>query len=160
MGRKEDTVNRGWKILVVALLLGLLLCMAGCAPGSSRFVDRPAGFWAGLWHGLIIVVTFIISLFTDSVRVYETHNVGGWYDFGFLLGLLVSIGGCLRRRHGRRPCRTSREDEWEEVARKVEKRVRRGIDSWLEEHEKDEEWSEIGRKIEEKIKRELEDWAA
>ena len=153
-------MNRTVRRLLVAVLVVALVCLVGCAPGSDRFVDEPAGFWAGLWHGFIIIVTFIISLFTDSVRVYEAQNAGGWYDFGFLLGLLLSVGGCLDKRRKRWRRRKQREEEWDEIARKVEKRVRRGIDCWLDEHDQpDEEWSEIGRKIEEKIKRELDDWA-
>jgi len=66
-----------------------LLFMAGCAPGNERFVVGPAGFWAGLWHGLICVVTFIISLFNDTVHMYEVNNTGGWYNFGFLLGAAI-----------------------------------------------------------------------
>lgn len=57
-------------------------------PGAS-----PAGFWAGLWHGLICVITFIISLFAPGVRMYETHNRGRWYDFGFLIGASITFGG-------------------------------------------------------------------
>ncbi|MCF4120392.1 hypothetical protein L1785_05315 [Antribacter sp. KLBMP9083] len=77
-----------------------LLALAACAPGVNEAVDvpapggeRPAGFWLGVWHGFIVLVTFVISLFTDSVSIYEVHNTGGWYDVGFLLGLGVSIGG-------------------------------------------------------------------
>jgi hypothetical protein len=148
------------KRLVLAALIVALIALVGCAPGSERFVERSAGFWAGLWHGFIIVVTFVISLFTDSVRVYETQNVGGWYDFGFLIGLMLSIGGCFDRRHKRWRARARREQEWDEIARKVEARVRRGIEQWLAESGQDDgEWSEIGRKIEEKIRRELRDWA-
>jgi hypothetical protein len=51
-------------------------------PGAS-----PAGFWAGLWHGIIAPITFIVSLFADGVRIYETNNNGRWYDFGFILGI-------------------------------------------------------------------------
>ena len=152
-------MSRGIRNLCVAALIVLLVSLVGCAPGSERFAEGPAGFWAGLWHGFIIVVTFIISLFVDTVRVYEPHNVGGLYDFGFLLGLLISVGGCFDRRHRRWRRRARREKEWDEVARKVEARVKRGIDCWVEEHEGDDEWSEIGRKIEEKIRRELSDWA-
>ena len=159
-GSWEGDMNRITRRLLLAVLVIAVACLMGCAPGAERFVERPAGFWAGVWHGLIIVITFIISLFTDSVRVYELQNTGGWYDFGFLLGLLLSIGGCFDRRHKRWRRRRRREEEWDEIARKVETRVRRGIDRWLDEHEQpDEEWSEIGRKIEEKIKRELDDWA-
>ena len=144
--------------MVVASIVALVF-LVGCAPGSERFADSPAGFWAGLWHGLIIVITFVISLFVDTVRVYEAHNVGGLYDFGFILCLLLAIGGCFDRRHKRWRRRARREEEWDEIARKVEARVRRGIDRWLEEHDSDDEWSEIGHRIEEKIKRELSDWA-
>ena len=36
---------------------------------------------------------FIISLFNKSVEVYEVHNNGGWYTFGFLLGASFVLGG-------------------------------------------------------------------
>ena len=47
----------------------------------------------GLWQGFIAPVTFVISLFNDDVGVYEVRNTGGWYDFGFLLGLSMIFGG-------------------------------------------------------------------
>jgi hypothetical protein len=47
----------------------------------------------GLWHGFIVLVTFVISLFSDQVNVYEVANNGNWYDFGFVLGLMASMGG-------------------------------------------------------------------
>ena len=53
----------------------------------------PAGLWLGLWHGAIAPITFVISLFTDAVNVYEVHNSGNWYDGGFMLGLTISVGG-------------------------------------------------------------------
>ena len=60
-------------------------------PGSNSKYKlpgaEPAGFWAGLWHGLIAPITFIVSLFADGVRIYETNNRGRWYDFGFMLGI-------------------------------------------------------------------------
>jgi hypothetical protein len=79
------------------LLLGLLL--TACAPGPNPERDKPddqgevAGFWRGLWHGSISPVTFVVSLFSPNVRLYEVHNSGGWYDFGFLLGASCSLGG-------------------------------------------------------------------
>ena len=54
---------------------------------------RVAGFWHGFWHGIIAPVTFIISLFTDTVNIYEVHNNGNWYDFGFMFGISMSVGG-------------------------------------------------------------------
>jgi len=52
----------------------------------------PAGFWTGLWHGIICPLTFIVSLFDDDVAIYEINNNGGWYDFGFLIGVAGSCG--------------------------------------------------------------------
>lgn len=83
------------------LLLGLLvmLVLAACAPGTNPDVGVAApdggvaGFWLGLWHGIISPITFVISLFTDGVSLYEVHNNGNWYDFGFVLGAGILFGG-------------------------------------------------------------------
>ena len=84
--------------VVVGILLMLVILM-GCAPGPNSMADVPddegevAGFWRGLWHGFASPVMFIISLFNKSVEVYEVHNNGGWYNFGFLLGASAILGG-------------------------------------------------------------------
>ena len=82
-------------IVVILLLLGL----TSCAPGpnvqegvAAQGIDL-AGFWLGLWHGIIAPITFVISLFSDTVNVYEIHNNGNWYNFGFVLGAGVLLGG-------------------------------------------------------------------
>jgi hypothetical protein len=56
----------------------------------------------GLWHGIIIFFTFVISLFTDDVSVYEVANDGNWYDFGFFLGAMIALGGGGAGARGRR----------------------------------------------------------
>ena len=142
-----------------ALAVGISL-LSGCAAHNEMYVAEPAGFWAGLWHGMIVVVTFIISLFTDSVGIYEINNSGVWYDLGFVLGILI-IGGCGSRCSDMgKKNKSEKEKEWDEIGAKVEEKVRTGIQKWLDESEnKDEEWEEIGRKVEEKIKRELKNWA-
>jgi hypothetical protein len=87
------------KAQVVAGLIGLTLVLAACAAGANPEVGVAAqggdvaGFWAGLWHGIISPITFIISLFTEDVSVYEVHNNGNWYDFGFVLGAGILFGG-------------------------------------------------------------------
>jgi hypothetical protein len=58
-----------------------------------------AGFWRGLWHGLIAPITFVISLFTHNIGVYEIHNNGSWYNFGFVLGILCHHGGSAAGRN-------------------------------------------------------------
>lgn len=83
----------------MAGLVLLALVLGACAAGANPAVDTPApdgdvaGFWMGLWHGIIVPVTFVISLFTENVSIYEVHNSGGWYDFGFVLGAGVFLGG-------------------------------------------------------------------
>lgn len=69
------------------------LLVAG--PNSKYKVPHasPAGFWAGLWHGIICPITFIVSLFSSGVRIYETKNRGPLYDFGFIIGVLAALGG-------------------------------------------------------------------
>jgi hypothetical protein len=84
---------------VVVLLIVALLVLTACAPGANPGLDVPAqggdvaGFWLGLWHGIIAPITFVISLFTDDVNLYEVHNNGNWYDFGFVLGAGILFGG-------------------------------------------------------------------
>lgn len=85
----------------LAALALVALVLAGCAAGDARFEQAEAGFWVGLWHGMISCITLVIGIFDDSVRVYEVHNTGGWYDFGFLVGV-TSIWGAGSHRAGRR----------------------------------------------------------
>jgi len=83
----------------LVVLAAVALLLAACAAGPNPQVDvaadggSVAGFWFGLWHGIIAPVTFVISLFSDNVGIYEVHNSGGWYDFGFVLGLGFLVGG-------------------------------------------------------------------
>ena len=96
--------------VTVVVLLALALLLAGCAAGANPQEGQganPAGFWLGLWQGLISPITFIISLFTDTVSIYEVDNNGNWYDFGFMLGISFafsgaggSAGASSRRRRG------------------------------------------------------------
>jgi hypothetical protein len=90
-------------------ILILFMALSSCAPGpntAEKTADgegRVAGFWRGLWHGLISPVTFIISVFTKDVRIYEVHNNGSWYNFGFVLGAgLFLQGGILGSRKARK----------------------------------------------------------
>jgi hypothetical protein len=73
-----------------------LLTLSACAAGPNVMVDTgpdPAGFWLGLWQGMISPITFLISLFTSDVTIYEVQNTGNWYDFGFMLGVVIAFGG-------------------------------------------------------------------
>jgi hypothetical protein len=61
---------------------------AATQAGAAHAAGAP-GFWLGLWHGFIFPIAWIVSLFTDKVAVYAVPNSGGWYDFGFFLGIVV-----------------------------------------------------------------------
>lgn len=84
--------------LLIILSLVLAACAAGVNPevGATTADGDIAGFWTGLWHGLIAPITFVISLFTDNVNFYEVHNNGNWYDFGFVIGAGMSLGGSCK----------------------------------------------------------------
>ena len=88
------------RILPTVLIVVGVLALAACAPGGNTVAAAggadQAGFWLGLWHGAIAPITFIVSLFNDHVNVYEVHNSGNWYNFGFMIGLSVALGGTAR----------------------------------------------------------------
>jgi hypothetical protein len=96
--KEEEEVPRARALLLLVLLA---LVVAACAAGPNPELGEaagaadgaPAGFWLGLWQGIIAPVTFVISLFTDEVNIYEVHNNGNWYDFGFVLGAGILFGG-------------------------------------------------------------------
>ena len=84
----------------VVALTALVLVLAACAAGPNDVaqVGSPhlAGFWLGLWHGMISPITFVISLFTSHVNLYEVHNNGNWYNFGFIIGVSAAFSGAAR----------------------------------------------------------------
>lgn len=55
----------------------------------------PPGFFLGIFHGLTIIFSLIGSLFSD-IRIYSFPNSGGWYDFGYVIGLLILIHSAKR----------------------------------------------------------------
>jgi len=102
------------RVAVCVLVVVVAVLLTGCAAGPNELKGSAnkegvvAGFWRGLWNGLIAPVTFVISLFTSKVQLYEVHNNGGWYNFGFLLGVMITFGsggggarGAAARRSGR-----------------------------------------------------------
>jgi len=68
-------------------IAGLLL-LAACAHQTPAAVAPGApGFLLGLWHGFIFPVSWFLSLVMPDVAVYAVPNDGGWYDFGFFIGI-------------------------------------------------------------------------
>lgn len=93
---------------VLILIAILLVLSAACAPGPNPLKKTPdaegktAGFLMGLWHGLISPVTFVISVFSSRVGIYEVHNSGFWYNFGFVLGAGLFLSGGILGHHRRK----------------------------------------------------------
>ena len=94
-------MRRASSIMSVVLLVLVLAACTATQSADASAAGEP-GFWLGLWHGFIAPVTFIISVFTDAVRVYAVPNLGRWYDFGFMLGIGGFSGGIFAGSRRRR----------------------------------------------------------
>ncbi|WP_395623811.1 hypothetical protein [Sphingomonas daechungensis] len=70
-----------------AAALALTAC-AATQDGAAVASGSP-GFLLGLWHGFIFPVAWVFSLFFSKIAVYAVPNNGGWYDFGYFLGIVV-----------------------------------------------------------------------
>jgi hypothetical protein len=109
---QEELPMKRSLILLVAVLL-LVSILAGCAPGSNAFKGTDnehhgiAGFWLGLWQGFIAPFVFVASLFKSNLNIYEVHNNGAWYNFGYLFGLACFFGGGGNRTALRKSCAAS-----------------------------------------------------
>lgn len=85
-----DKGKKGGFLLSALTGLVMLICLSGCADSVSFSVAasvEPVGFWYGLWHGTILPFSWLVSLFSDSTAIYAIYNNGGWYDFGFAIGV-------------------------------------------------------------------------
>lgn len=80
------------RLILLVLFVVAVAIATGCATHSFNEVINPPGFLKGLLHGFIVLFSFIASLFTDY-KIYAFPNAGGWYDFGFLLGVMFFFGG-------------------------------------------------------------------
>ena len=75
------------KLLALAAAFALSACAA--TQDAAAVAPTAPGFLLGLWHGFIFPVAWIISLFAPGVAIYAVPNNGGWYDFGYFLGIVV-----------------------------------------------------------------------
>ena len=90
------TIMLAGAVFVVIGMLSLSACAATQAP--TAVAPGAPGFLLGLWHGFIFPVAWVVSLFTSQVEIYAVPNNGGWYDFGYFLGIVV-FGVGARKSH-------------------------------------------------------------
>ena len=83
-----------------ACFLSLPALLSACAATQQPQAVAPQapGLLLGLWHGFIFPVAWVVSLFTDQVAIYAVPNSGGWYDFGYFLGIVVFGVGARKSR--------------------------------------------------------------
>jgi len=82
------------RVLRLVALLCAALALSACASQANGAVQAYGpGFLRGLIHGVIAPISFFGSLVLDEIAIYAVPNNGGWYDFGFLLGLSAWAGG-------------------------------------------------------------------
>ena len=84
----------------IFVVLVCVILLSGCAAGKNphrdaprKSADGPAGFWLGLWHGIIVPVAFVVSWFKSSINIYDVYNTGFGYNFGFIIGIMIVLGG-------------------------------------------------------------------
>lgn len=102
------------KRLAALLPLAPPVLLGACATQvSSTAAPAAPGFLLGVWHGLIFPVAWLLSLVMPEVAVggrgpsstlsarpagsrRAVPNNGGWYDFGFFVGV-VFLGVSARK---------------------------------------------------------------
>ncbi|KKU09773.1 MAG: hypothetical protein UX13_C0031G0012 [Candidatus Woesebacteria bacterium GW2011_GWB1_45_5] len=124
--------TRKWFTILVALVF-LALALTACATTNPfkgvalEETGEVCGFWNGLWDGWTGFFAILASIFGGNYSMYEVHNNGNWYDFGFWLGagalfrvidtIVESVHRCIKRNSlsRGRPCRraTSRKERIE-----------------------------------------------
>ena len=84
-------------LTLIALSLVLTACMA--KQSSAAVSPNGPGFLDGVLHGFIFPVAWIVSLFTDKIAVYAVPNNGGWYNFGYFIGVVfLGVGARSSKR--------------------------------------------------------------
>jgi hypothetical protein len=51
--------------------------------------NQISGILMGIWHGVISPITLVMSFVNPANQMYEVHNDGSPYNFGFLFGVAL-----------------------------------------------------------------------
>lgn len=92
-------MTRARLLPAIALIVLLSACAASQSDAAVATTTATPGFWLGVWHGFIFPVAFIVSLFVPDVAIYAVPNNGGWYDFGYFVGIVfLGVGARSSKR--------------------------------------------------------------
>lgn len=89
---KPATILRSRRFRNLSALVVVAALLTACATQPHTASPGAPGFWSGLLHGFTILFSLIGSIFTDH-RIYAFPNSGGWYDFGYVMGASMFLGG-------------------------------------------------------------------
>jgi len=88
------------KVTLFFALLSCAILLPSCADVQHDIQPclngHTYGFWGGLWHGIVAPFSWIGSLFSSDIAVFAVNNNGGWYNFGFMLGIGALTGSSTR----------------------------------------------------------------
>lgn len=83
--------NKRLFVLFTLILLALMLTAFGTPNPLTNVpleeTGKVYGFWNGLWDGITAILAFVGNLFGGNYNIYQVHNNGGWYNFGYLFGI-------------------------------------------------------------------------
>lgn len=88
------TIKRKRKFALCILIFALMFTLSACLPGDGKATPtNTAGFFWGIWHGWMAPLSLIFGIFNRSIRIYEVHNSGFFYDLGFYMAIISGFGG-------------------------------------------------------------------
>jgi len=78
------------RLQTVGVAFFAMLALSACVARQDTSAVAPdtPGFLLGLWHGFIFPVAWFLSLFFSNIAIYAVPNNGGWYDFGYFVGIV------------------------------------------------------------------------
>ncbi|MFA5020420.1 MAG: hypothetical protein WC533_04980 [Candidatus Pacearchaeota archaeon] len=82
-------------ILALIVVIGSLFLASGVYTyyaEHSYWDNHKAGFTTGVIHGVIAPIMLIVGILKDY-GIYEINNKGWFYDFGFVLGIMLAWAG-------------------------------------------------------------------
>lgn len=84
-----------FSLMVIVCALFLASGVYTYYPGHENWDNEDAGIFTGFIHGAIAPIMVLGSLISEY-RIYEPNNNGWFYDFSFVLGILIAWAGTTK----------------------------------------------------------------